>query len=252
MIPMPAPAPGAIDLWLAFYDRIDEASLAQFARLLSEDEHARQARFRLADDRRRYLAARGTVRTVLSRYADVAPAQWTFRADAHGRPRIDERHGQACRLSFNLSHTRGLIALAVAAHGCVGVDAEHIGARPVPAGMAERYFAPHEVADLASLPAHRREDRFCEYWTLKEAYVKARGLGLSIPLDRFGFRFADGLPPRLAADPAFEDDAGRWRFWQHRPTPDHLLAVCADAGASAPLRVEVRTLAPPSAAPSGR
>jgi len=180
---------------------------------------------------------------VLSRYADVAPAQWSFLADSHGRPRIDERnHPQARGLSFNLSHTRGLIAVAVARQPAIGVDVEHLGERPVSMGMAERYFTAQEIADLASLPAHRRQERFCEYWTLKESYLKARGLGLSIPLDRFGFQLCDAGPVRLTADPALDPDAQRWRFWQCRPTPEHLLAVCADAGASAQLRVTVREL----------
>jgi 4'-phosphopantetheinyl transferase len=233
----------SIDVWLAFYDQIDEASLAQFLQLLNPDERHRQVRFQLPDDRKRYLVTRGMARTVLSRYANVSPADWTFLADAFGRPRIADRHGdEACRLSFNLSHTRGLIAMAVTSRRAIGVDVEHIAGRQVSMGIAKRHFAAEESDELARVPEHLRQDRFFEYWTFKEAYTKARGLGLSMPLEKFGFQFPGGPVVRLVADPGLDDNVNRWRFWQCRPTLEHLLALCADMGEDAAPRVTIRRL----------
>ncbi|MGO1073792.1 4'-phosphopantetheinyl transferase family protein [Lysobacter sp. CA199] len=237
-----------IDVWLAFYDQIDEASLSGFMELLNPDERRRQVRFQLQDDRKRYLVTRGMARTVLSRYANVLPEDWTFLADAFGRPHIADRHGdEASRLSFNISHTRGLIAMAVTSRRAIGVDVEHIAVRQVSMGIAERHFAAEEIDALARIPEHRRQDRFFEYWTFKEAYAKARGLGLSIPLEKFGFQFPGGPVVRLVADPALDDNVNRWRFWQCRPTHDHLLALCADVGEDAAPRVTIRRLTTSSA-----
>jgi 4'-phosphopantetheinyl transferase len=240
---MPHPAcrltitPSHIDLWLAFYDDIAEAGLLPGLRtLLSDDERCREQRFHFADDRQRHLVTRAMVRTVLSRYAAVAPADWVFSANAYGRPQIANAHGDAAGLCFNLSHTRGLIVLGVTRHGALGVDVEHLHARQVSMGIAGRFFSPGEAAELALTPPAQRQERFFEYWTFKESYIKARGLGLSIPLDRFSFHYPHERAVRLSVDPSLGDEAGRWAFWQFRLTHEHLLAVCAERqGPQAPV-----------------
>ncbi|UXY16201.1 4'-phosphopantetheinyl transferase superfamily protein [Chitiniphilus purpureus] len=227
-MPHPTSAPG-IDLWLTFYQELTDPRLLDELRgLLSEAERQQAARFHFADDRKRYLATRALVRTVLSRYAPVAPTDWVFTANAYGRPQIDPCHGEAAGLHFNLSHTQGLIVLGVARHGALGVDVEHLHARQVSPGLGERFFSPAEAAALAAVPPAQRQARFFEYWTFKEAYIKARGMGLSIPLDRFGFDYPHEHAVQLTIDPALGDDAQRWQFWQFRPTPDHLLAICTE------------------------
>ncbi|RSZ60428.1 4'-phosphopantetheinyl transferase superfamily protein [Massilia atriviolacea] len=220
---------GHIDLWLVFYQQIAEpALLSSLLTLLNEAERTQQLRFHFADDRLRYLATRALVRTVLSRYAPLAPADWTFTPNDYGRPAIANAHPQARTLSFNLSHTRGLIAMAVTRDRVLGVDVENLTTRQVSGGIAEHFFSPTEVAELATVPQERRQDRFFEYWTFKEAYIKARGMGLSIPLDRFSFHFPDERQVGLRIEADLGDDAARWRFWQFQPTPDYLLALCAE------------------------
>ena len=91
---------------------------------------------------------------------------------------------------------------------------------------------------------HQRQDRFFEYWTFKESYVKARGLGMSIPLQRFGFQLVGERLVQLVADPTLDDNVNRWRFWQCRPTLDHLLALCADVGDEAVPQVIIRRWIP--------
>lgn len=234
-----------IDLWLAFYgEAADPALAARLMALLSEAERAQQSRFHFADDRLRYLVTRALVRSVLSRYAALAPADWGFSANAHGRPAIANGHPDVHGLDFNLSHTRGLIALAVSRHRTLGVDVENVAVREVSPGIADHFFAPAEVAALAAVPPAQWQHRFFEYWTFKEAYIKARGMGLSIPLEQFSFDFPDARGVRLAVDPALGDDAGRWWFRQCRPVPDCLLALCAQRGQGEAPLVTVRRALP--------
>lgn len=231
-----------IHLWLAAYQQFDDLQLRSHLRTLLRDaERAQEPAFHFADDRLRYLVTRAMVRTVLSRYADVLPADWAFAVNAYGRPEIAARHGLP-GLQFNLSHTRGLIALAVARNRAVGVDVENLAERQPSIGIANHFFSPLEVAALADLPESRRGERFFEYWTFKESYIKARGMGLSLPLERFSFQFHGDQAVSLGADADIDDDPQRWCFWQCRPSPHYLLALCAESlGGPAP-QITVRQL----------
>jgi len=217
-----------IDIWLAFYGEMAEAPLTNMHELLTEPERRQQTRFYFADDRKRYLVTRALVRTVLSRYAAVAPSDWTFSPNAYGRPAIANHCQDAAGLSFNISHTRGLIALAVGRHRELGVDVENLVARDVSIDIADHFFSPVEVAELAGVPRERSQDRFFEYWTFKESYIKARGMGLSLPLDKFSFLFPHERAVRIAIDAELGDDEARWSFWQYRPSAEYLLALCAE------------------------
>jgi 4'-phosphopantetheinyl transferase len=219
-----------IDVWLAFYQDIaDEQLHSTYRELLTEEERRKEVRFYFPDDQRRYLVTRAMVRTLLSRYVpSVAPADWRFSTNRYGRPQIDSVNRDVDGLSFNISHTRGLIALAVTGRRELGIDVENIVTREVSIEIADRFFAPAEVAELGAVPAERQQDRFFEYWTFKESYIKARGMGLSIPLDQFSFHYPHEQAVGLATDPELGDDANRWEFWQYRPTADYLLAVCAE------------------------
>lgn len=220
--------PGEIHLWLAFYDRIDdEATLAAFRALLDPAERLQQGRFYRADDRRRYLVTRALVRTVLSRYLPVEPVDWVFTANAYGRPAASNDEAREARLSFNLSHTQGVIVLAVARDRALGVDVENVQAREVSTEIADHYFSPAEVAALHRVPLQQRQERFFEYWTFKESYIKARGMGLSIPLDRFSFDFPHEHGVRITVAPELGDTLP-WQFWQLRLAPRYLIAVCAE------------------------
>lgn len=234
-----------IDLWLAYYDEIaDPVLLARLREHLSHDERDQEMRYHFADDRKRYRVTRSLVRTVLSRYAALDPADWTFAHNHYGRPEIAATHGCAADLRFNLSHTRGLIVLGVTRHRELGVDVEHLNVRNVSAGLADHFFAPQEAAVLASLPAASRKEAFFEYWTFKEAYVKARGMGFSLPFEQFSFDFPTSETVRFSVQRELGDDARRWSFWQFRPGPEYLLAVCAERlGGSTP-RVRVRRIVP--------
>lgn len=234
-----------IDLWLAFYGEMtNERLLANMRTLLSRTEREQQERFYFADDRLRYLVTRAMVRTVLSHYAAVAPVDWTFSANAYGRPGIADVHQDATGLNFNLSHTRGLIVLAVGRQRDLGVDTENLVVRDASLGIAKHFFAPAEVAELVGMPVERSRDRFFEYWTFKESYIKACGMGLSIPLDKFSFHFPHEHAVRIAIDASLNDEENRWSFWQYRPSAEYLLALCAERHAIEPTAVTMRRIIP--------
>jgi 4'-phosphopantetheinyl transferase len=226
---MPDLKPGEVHLWLARYDRVDDPQANDAWRaVLIEEERAQARRFHFEDDRRRYLVTRALVRTVLSRYADVAPGDWRFSSNAYGRPSIAEAHPDAGDLSFNISHTRHLIALALTRGAMLGVDVENFVARQAPIDVANHFFSPSEVAALLALDRTRRQRRFFEYWTLKESYIKARGMGLSLPLDKFAFDYPCERTVTLDIHPELDDDPGRWHLWQMQPAPEYLLALCIE------------------------
>jgi 4'-phosphopantetheinyl transferase len=186
---------------------------------------------------------RALVRTVLSRYAAVSPEDWVFSANAYGRPTIDNAAAREARLSFNVSHSDGLVVLGVTKDCALGVDVERVSSREIPMDIANHYFAPTEVAALAEVPPYRQQYRFFEYWTFKESYIKARGMGLSLPLDKFSFRFPNDDTVEIDIHPAL-NDASRWQFWQFEPAADYLLAVCAEQTGGPSRSVVLRQIVP--------
>jgi 4'-phosphopantetheinyl transferase len=215
--------------------------LDSYKALLSGDERERMARFVFDHDRRAFVMTRAHVRTMLSRYAAVAPADWRFIENVHGRPEVFDRPEGTPDLRFNISHTEGLIACAVTIGREVGVDVEHIG-RHLTHDVAGRFFAPDEVADLRRLPPEDQQRIFFDYWTLKEAYIKARGFGLALPLADFAFKLNPPGPPAITFEPSLEDDPSTWQFMQDWPTPQHRLGLAVRRnGADLPVRLRFVT-----------
>ncbi|MET0658271.1 MAG: 4'-phosphopantetheinyl transferase superfamily protein [Steroidobacteraceae bacterium] len=240
-----AMARGEVHLWCAHYGEMrDERLLAYYWTLLSGDERKQQQRFHFEKDRLRYLVTRALVRLTLSRYAPVEPCEWNFVANAYGRPEARYPAARSPRLKFNLSHTDHLIVLAVTAGRAVGVDVENIRVRDAPIGIADRYFAADEVAALKRVSHVEQQRRFFEYWTFKEAYIKARGMGLSLPLDKFSFHLAEERSVSVRIDPELNDHATRWQLWQFAPAPEYLAALCVERHGLLPATVVLREVMP--------
>lgn len=219
--------PATVDVWVAESSDLAAADVARMAALLTADEMARGRRFVRQQDRDSFVLTRALVRTVLSRYGPTAPSDWRFDTNAHQCPFVVASQAGSPPLHFNISHTDGLVALAVVRGHRVGVDVEALH-RAVLEAVPERHFAPSEVRALRAAPADQQPRLFFDYWTLKEAYIKARGMGLAIPLDRFAFTLREAQPPAIAFGPGFGDDAARWQFWQAWPTPAHRLALAIE------------------------
>lgn len=226
------PLGGEAHLWYVEADAArDPPLLDDYEALLSPAERERNRRFVFARHRHQDLVTRALVRTVLSAYCPtVAPAAWAFASGPFGRPEI-AGPTPAPPLRFSLSHTDGLVACLVADDRDVGVDVEDVRRGCATVEIAERYFAPDEVRDLRAWPPELRPGRFFAYWTLKEAYVKARGLGLQLPLDRFAIRLpredraVAGRPITVAFEPGIDDDPASWQFASFSLTPHHRAAV---------------------------
>lgn len=196
-----------------------------------------------AHARREYLIARALCRTVLSRYAGVNPADWRFLPNPHGRPEIAGPPARS-RLRFNLSGTRGLAACVVTLEAAAGIDVEDTTLERPSDGIADRFFSPSEARALSGLEPARRRARFLEYWTLKESYIKARGEGLAIPLDRFAFHLDVGSRIRVSFAPELADEPGGWQFNLLRPTARHLLALGVRRAAEAEVKITLRETVP--------
>ncbi len=235
-----------VHVWLGCPPEIrDPALLHAYQLLLNAEERQRQARFVFSGDRHSYLVTHAMLRIVLSKYAPVQPQAWHFVTNGYGRPEIANADSSAMQINFNVSHAHGLAVVAVTRAPAVGVDVEEVRARPAPLELADRHFAPQEILALQALPAQRQSDRFYEFWTLKEAYIKARGLGLSIPLDQFSFQFEGGRSLHFSAEPSLQDSAEFWKFWQFCPSADHVLALCVRRGSPAEPRLLCRSFMPP-------
>lgn len=189
--------------------------------LLSDEERQRLTRFHFERDRVLFLVAHALLRITLSRYANIDPRAWQFRTGSYGRPEIADPRS---RLRFSLSHTRELAACAIVLDRDIGLDVEHIS-RDVPLDVAESSFSSRERSDILGASATVRAKLFLEYWTLKEAYIKARGVGMSLPLDQFSFCKDPGGVWQIVLEQPLCDDPERWQFWSWQVSRNHQVAL---------------------------
>lgn len=198
-----------LNLWCAYPDDLLAAEAAQACLpLVSEDEHQRWQVFRFERHAREYLATHAMARIALSHYHPLAPQDWRFSVNSYGKPAIEPE----CGLRFNLSNSPGLVVCLIARGAEVGVDVEpHERAKKI-AELAPEVFSPLELAQLEALRSEEKLHRALSLWTLKEAYIKARGMGLSLPLKKFSFLFGGAKGIHLQLDPELNDDPERWQF----------------------------------------
>lgn len=218
-------AGGEVHLWRAQLD-VKEDVLARLRPTLAADELARAARLRDPQEGGRYLAARGALRAILGRYLDVGPDRVRFEYNTFGKPAVKWPEGQASRkVSFNLSHSHNIALLAFTEELAVGVDVELVRPELAMQHIAEHFFSPGEVAELRSLPAAVQPLAFFQCWTMKEAILKARGDGLTVPLDRIEVALGPNQPPELLRIAGAPGEAASWRISSHVPAPGYLAAL---------------------------
>lgn len=216
-------------------DRLSDEGMAQSClKELTEEELARHARFHFDHSKREFLAGRALMRGALAHYLGVEPSEVRFDFGREGKPELRDPGDRARGLAFNMSHTRGLVAFAIARGEMIGVDVESIEPKRADSGIAERFFSRDECEFLSKLTAANRVEFFFRYWTLKEAYLKARGLGLALPLKEFTMLFAGEDRARIGIEfsGAIKDDAAMWRFHFEKPEPDRALAVAVRGAAA--------------------
>lgn len=229
-----------IHLWQVNPDDITQPELLnKYKALLSDDETKKQQRYKFSSDRHDALVTRAFVRDLLSYYADVAPNDWRFEKGEKDKP---ELVNPPLPLRFNLSHTKGLIICAVTLKDDIGCDVEDTTRSNNVLAIADRYFSSVETEELFSLPKEQQRHRFFDYWTLKESYIKAWGLGLAIPLKDFSFNIIDDLVEETtsfaiknAISLSFAqhrvDNTESWRNWLLYPNGNeqHRIAIAIRA-----------------------
>lgn len=215
---------GEIHIWRTRLERTDD-DVSRLVETLSADERTRAERFIKLKSRRHFIAGRGFLRATLARYLERDPALLSFRYGLHGKPVLAE----AADLHFNLSHSADCAILAVTGLQPLGVDVERIRALANWEGIARRFFSDAEVAELAAVLPHQREEAFFNCWTRKEAYVKACGEGLARPLDQFVVSLKPGMPAELAHVEGFPDEPTRWSMQALTPYAGYVacLAIAA-------------------------
>ena len=209
------------EVWYRETVLLDERAIRQAVQLLSVSEQVRYERLLTSSGRRDYACAHALLRTVLSRFERRPPETWSFEVAPGGKPVLPS--GDPARISFNLSHTEGVVACIVAPGHEVGVDVEIARRGSQKERVAARYFSVEENAELAACGDDERASRFVEFWTLKEAYLKAIGKGLADRLDDVSFDLR--APGRIRFTRSQTRDLNQWQFATFEPTPEHRVAV---------------------------
>ncbi|MET0551340.1 MAG: 4'-phosphopantetheinyl transferase superfamily protein [Xanthomonas sp.] len=233
----------AVHVWQARTECCDTPERrAYYTALLSDDERARLQALAFDHLRMEFLLTRALCRTALSAHAGVAPANWRFVRRQGGRPAIADPHA-ALDLAFNLSNCATRVVCAVAAQTEVGVDIEQIASFRQEHDIVPQCLSERESAWLYAQPVSMRARSLCMLWTLKESYVKARGLGLAVPLRLCRFDL-DGGRIVLELDPALNDDASSWHFQTWQPDAHHCAALALRCRGNARLQVQWHDVTP--------
>ncbi len=217
---------GVVHLKYAFVDEFRASSkYAQAIDLLSDDERKQHQRYAFENDKDLYLLARYVLRTSLSKYYDkILPEHWEFKFNTYGRPSIANQCAPK-NLHFNLSHADGMVVCGFAATEEIGVDVESTIRVCSYLELAERCFSETEFEKLKSFKPAQVASEFFNFWTLKEAYIKARGMGLHLPLDQFSFVIGGHDDIKIIFDSRMKEVAKRWQFKLLNPRGNFRVAV---------------------------
>lgn len=217
---VPVLAGDEVHIWCA---ALDQPEAAYFP-LLSVDEQAKSRRFRFERDQRRFAVGRGILRIILGRYLNFPPEKLQFKYGEYGKPALDTNEFKST-LCFNLAHSEELALYALTSNLEIGIDLEKIHPIPAVQQLAEQFFSPLEKIELNALPLNEKLEAFFSAWTRKEAYLKARGDGLSYPLDQFSVSMASQKPARLLQAKEGAQELARWSLQSLTPAPGFIGAL---------------------------
>ena len=204
-----------VHVWQAQLE-LPSFQVQQLRGLLTEYELDRANRFSFEIDRQRFIAARGTLRSILSRYLTIYPSHLRFYYNQYGKPFLAPEFS-SCLLNFNLSHSGSMALYAITQDMEIGVDVEGVRSDFEYEEIAKRFFSVNEVAILRTIPTEKKLEAFYNCWTLKEAYIKAHGKGLSLPLDSFDVSFAPWEPPMLLITKDEPQERSLWTLLDLKP-----------------------------------
>lgn len=202
---------------------LNESLVTELLAMLSADERERADRFHFDRDRNRFIVARGSLRSILGSYLSREPAELGFSYAQYGKPSLAGNE-----ISFNLSHANELALIAITRDRRIGVDIEFIRPDFASEQIAERFFSGQEVDVLRALPPDQQAEAFFSCWTRKEAYIKAIGEGMSMPLDQFNVSLAPGSAAALLGNLRDESEVSRWSLKALSPGPSYLGAIAVE------------------------
>jgi 4'-phosphopantetheinyl transferase len=215
--------PHIVDIWRVQI-QMPKYSQKRLEVALSAEESERAARFHFPVDRNRFIVAHGCLRDILTRYLHCEAGQLSFSNGKYGKPALVPDQG----INFNISHSGDYALIAVAQGRNVGIDVEQFRKRISPHDIARRFFSKTEVAELEALPLEQQEVAFFTCWTRKEAYIKAQGLGLTLPLESFDVSLSPHEPATLSATRPDFNEASRWILLALEIDPCHVGAVAVE------------------------
>jgi 4'-phosphopantetheinyl transferase len=215
-----------VHVWQSRLDQ-EGPALQLFESLLDDEERRRAARWHFRIDRQRYTVGRGLLKLLLAKYLTCEPDAIRLWYNSYGKPGLTGEDGPG-GLKFNLAHSDGLVLYVVTRGREVGVDVERIRPGVDWRELASRFFAPGEVAELSAVAPDLREQAFFAGWTRKEAYLKALGLGMAVPLDGFAVTLAPGRPAALVAAEHDPSQLGRWEFRELAPASGYVGALAVE------------------------
>lgn len=219
--------PTQLDFWFIQPEKVPDNLLPQYRQLINAEELTRIHRYRFAKDQRNALITRAFIRCILAKYLNTPATKLSFGKNKHDKPFLLNNPQE---LTFNLSHTDGLIACAIHQGANIGCDVENSERNNDVLSIANRYFSTQEVTKLFSLPRNKQQAAFFHYWTLKEAYIKACGQGLAISLQDFSFHL-EHLEQDINQDIAISfaqhrnDRPEHWQHWLFKPNNQHTAAI---------------------------
>lgn len=226
-------SPNEVHIWSLSVERFDKTDLT--LEILSDEERLKLGTYAFENDKNKFLATRYLVRTTLSKYfAKISPQDWAFESTHFGRPYIANATAPAT-LNFNLAHSGNLVICGISAGPEFGVDIENTRHPVDVLQLSQRFFSKEEHACLAAMSPSDLREQFFKYWTLKESYIKARGLGLQIQLTDFSFDLED--PERIRVNFDLEDNSERWKFKLLTFDQNYQAAVAL----ASPEEIEVKT-----------
>ena len=215
-----------VHVWRATLDQTS-SQIQSFRHNLAADEQTRAEQFRFERHREHFIVARGVLRTILGGYLKRAPKSLSFCYSAHGKPVLaGESGGDAIR--FNVSHSHGIALYVVTRGREVGIDLERIRPDLAVAEIAGRFFSRQEVAMFQTIPTEAQREAFFRCWTRKEAYLKAQGEVLSLPLDQFDVSLAPGEPAAILGTRPDPSEASRWSLQELTLAPGYVAALAAE------------------------
>jgi len=219
-----------VHLWRVYINCMNEG-IGDLEVYLNGEERERGMRLHFDHSRNQFYVSHASLRLILSRYLDLSPIEIVFGTAAGGKP-IIEAISRTGGLSFNLSHSGEFVLIAVAREREVGVDVEQIRPTIDMERLAQRYFSAYEVRELLDLPIEHREAGFFRCWTRKEAYIKARGGGLALPLDQFDVSLNPNAPAALLATRDDPNQAERWSLYNVDVHENYQAALVAEGSPS--------------------